>query len=202
MSFQARSTIRRDQAAAPATLRTAAAARALADLARASLFGGAIWQTASAGLVSAWEMWLTAATALAVRLIRPRPLAEAAFVLLLAADVWLTVLGAFDRFNHGDHAGHLLLSAAVTVALAEPIARRVRARRVGERRRPLVVGAVAAAATVSLGVGWEIVEALSDVVLGTNMSLGLGDSLLDLAGDGIGALLGAAIAVAIEPRQA
>ncbi len=152
--------------------------RRIADLLRLSLVAGALRFVAIGEPKLAWAMGLMAATALAARAIRAPAWADLLFAALLAADAWLTMLGAFSDFNRNDVAGHLLLSAAVTPLLFHLLG-----------RRPIA----AAAATIALGAAWEVVEAASDHLLGTNMSLSAADTLGDLAADAIGASVAAAL---------
>src|SRR4051812_40988508 len=123
-------------------------------------------------------MGLMAATAVAARAVRAPAWSDLLFVTLLTADAWLTMLGAFSDFDRNDVVGHLLLSAAVTPLLFHLM-----------RRGPLV----AALATVALGAAWEVVEAASDRLIGTNMSLGAADTLGDLAADALGASVAAGL---------
>jgi hypothetical protein len=89
---------------------------------------------------------------------------------LVAVDSWLTALGAFDGFNHGDHAGHLILAAAVAPVLFA-LACRFRSSSL-ESLAPLAVGSLAVAMTFALGLMWEALELFSDSPIGTDMSLG------------------------------
>ena len=54
------------------------------------------------------------------------------------------------------------------------------------------------AAVFTLGVGWELCEALADAVLGSNMSIDRADTIHDLVCDAIGAACGAILAVALS----
>jgi hypothetical protein len=152
--------------------------RRIADLLRLSLVVGAVRFLVIGEPRLAWAMGLMAVTALAVRAVRAPAWSDLLFVALLTADAWLTMLGAFSDFNRNDTAGHLLLCAAVTPLLFHLL-----------RRGPLA----AAAGTVAVGAAWEVVEAASDALIGTNMSLGAADTLGDLAADALGAGLAAAL---------
>ncbi len=137
---------------------------------------------------------LIAATALAARAARAPAAVEATFVTLLALDVALTVSGLMARIDRHDTLGHLLLTAAVTPVLAAVI--RLHA---VEAARPTPETAVLAGlAAVGLALGWEAVEWSSDVLLGTNMSLGAMDTGRDL----LSGLVGAAIGTAYLRREA
>lgn len=116
---------------------------------------------------------------------------RALFAGALALDASLTAGGVFESFNRGDHIGHLVLSALLVLLLAGTISWGETA---GARLLTLTaVGVVA-------GLAWELLELISDAVAGTDMSLGLGDSLLDLTADVIGAALAAYWIVSSERR--
>lgn len=158
--------------------------RGVADLLRASLVAGVPALLIAGRTKDAFAMALIATTACVLRLARaPAPL-DLAFVAALAADAWATSLGAFASFNRSDHVGHLVLSALAT-ALLFHLARRVTTRAPGL--------AAIAAAGLTLGIAWELVEAAADATIGTNMSLSAGDTLGDLAADAAGALASAGL---------
>jgi len=142
-----------------------------------------------------WGMVYVAVGAAILRLARAPAGLDLAFVSLLAADAWLTALGAFDEFNNNDRIGHLLLPAAVTPVLAH-LAARIGIAASG----PLAAGVSAASLTIALGTVWELVEYGSDELLGTEMSLSLADTTGDLAADVAGALAGAVLVVAVDRR--
>ena len=132
-------------------------------------------------------MTLAALSAAAVRLARPPAFADLAFVALLAADSWLTTAGAFEQFNREDHLGHLALAAAVTPVLFDLYQRAQTSKKVAFSQRFTALSA--GLLTILLGVLWELVELASDAVLGTSMSLGMADTVGDLAADCAGALI-------------
>lgn len=116
------------------------------------------------------------------------------FVALLAADAWATGLGAFEEVNREDRPGHLVLTGLVTPLLFF-LARRLGALPPQPARRAagrVAFAAVVAALGLALGAAWELVEWASDVVAGTDMSLGYGDTVGDLLADAVGATIGAA----------
>jgi hypothetical protein len=167
-------------------------ARRLADLIRASLVIGPVILVLTGDPSSAWGMALVAVVALVLRFARAPAWSDLLFVALLAADSWLTALGAFETFNHNDFAGHLVLPLAVTPILFH-LAQRTGVlvppsdgRKVGV----IACGVFSAGLTVALGTGWELVEWASDTWAHTNMSLGYSDTLGDLASDVAGATLG------------
>ena len=100
----------------------------------------------------------------------------------IALDAALTAGGAFDSFNHGDHVGHFVLTGLLVLllgGLVDPGGTRL------ARIVTLVVFAMA------VGLAWELLELASDTWLGTDMSLGLRDSVLDVIADVAGASVAA-----------
>jgi uncharacterized membrane protein YjdF len=164
-----------------------------ADVIRASLVLGALWYLVRGEPGAAWGLTVVALTAIAARFTSAPPGIQLAFVAPLAADAWLTTLGAFDHFNHSDHVGHLILAAAVTPVMFHALYRVGLIAKDAERRRmtQAALAVVSGAMTIALGACWELYEWQSDRVLGTHMSLGYSDTLGDLAGDAGGALIGA-----------
>ena len=164
-----------------------------ADVIRASLVLGALSYLVRGEPLAALGLSVVALTAIATRFSSAPAGLQLAFVAPLAADSWLTTLGAFDHFNHSDHVGHLTLAAAVTPVMFHALHRvGLVAPGAGRRRIGLAALAVVSAAmTIALGACWELYEWQSDQILGTHMSLGYSDTLGDLAGDAGGALIGA-----------
>jgi len=192
----------------PVTARRGGWSLLAADLIRASLVLGALSYLVRGERLAALGLTVVALVAIAARFSSAPPGIQLAFVAPLAADSWLTTLGAFEHFNHSDHVGHLILAAAVTPVVFHAL------RRVGlvapgaERRRvtPAALAVVSGAITIALGALWELYEWQSDQILGTHMSLSYSDTLGDLAGDAGGALIGAigifaALAWSRAPRR-
>jgi hypothetical protein len=115
----------------------------------------------------------------------PAPI-ELAFVAGLAAFQWAAAVGVAQEVPGLDAVAHFVLALLAVVLLSCGFARHARSRHGRRRRRQLA----ATWATLSLAVGWELVEYTCDVTLGTNYSLGVGDTIGDLvagfAGAGIG----------------
>lgn len=57
------------------------------------------------------------------------------------------------------------------------------------------------ALVVCVGVTWEIYEYLQDIILGTVTQLGIGDALLDLVMDAIGAALFCLFFLKVQPKK-
>jgi hypothetical protein len=166
----------------------------VADAIRASFPLGALAMLALGRPASALGLTIVSVTVLVLRRAPAPTVAHLVFLVPLAVDVWLTATGAMARLDREDTVGHVILPAAVTpllfhLAVHAGVLAPPRAARAG-----LAAAAVGAAAlTVALGSAYELVEAGCDAVFGTNMSLGYHDTVLDLAADACGAVLGGAL---------
>lgn len=163
--------------------------RRWADVVRIMLCGTVCWLLIDGRAPAAYSLALISLTAITTRFARASPVAESAFVSLLAADAWLTCFGLMARIDQQDRAGHLLLTIAITPILAAAIVRRT-------PRAPCSVwstAGLAGLATIALLAGWEVVEWLSDSLLLTNMSLSAADTTHDLMSGFAGAAAGAAV---------
>ncbi|MCW3041344.1 MAG: hypothetical protein JWM31_3249 [Solirubrobacterales bacterium] len=175
-----------------------------ADILRLVLTTGAVVVYALTGRAhEAIAMGLIAATAWVLRTARAPPALDLSFVALLSGDAWATALGAFASFNRDDHPGHLVLSGLATAILARLASRAGFLADTPPRGR---LGRIAHAATLAalglaLGGAWELVELTSDGLLGTNMSLGVSDTLGDLLADAAGSVT-AAVAVTLHGARA
>ncbi|MEA2153914.1 MAG: hypothetical protein QOE11_54 [Solirubrobacteraceae bacterium] len=170
-------------------------AQRASDVLRLSLLAGAGLMLATGRTHAAAAIGLIGIGALLLRTARAPALLDLAFVTVLCADAWATSLGAFAHFNREDRPGHLLLSALATPVLAH-LARRTGVVAATVPLRPggrLAHLLVIAGLGVALGVAWELVEYGADALLGTNMSLGYGDTMGDLVADAAGASAAAAL---------
>jgi hypothetical protein len=123
-----------------------------------------------------------------VALLAPAPaIPRSLFAGAVTLDASLTAGGVFDSFNRGDHVGHFVLTGLLVALLASVVA-------VGQTPASRVLSLVAAG--VAAGFCWELLELAFDSLLGTDMSLGLRDSALDLVAD----LAGAAVAALLLVR--
>ena len=162
-----------------------------ADLVRATFPLGALALLALGRPGSALGLAIMTVTVLVLRRAPAPAAAHLVFLVPLAIDVWLTATGAMARLDREDTVGHVILPAAVTpllfhLAVHAGVLAPPRATRAGL----VAAGVGAAALTVALGSAYELVEAACDAVVGTNMSLGYHDTILDLTADACGAALG------------
>lgn len=168
--------------------------RRVADVMRAALLAGAPLMFLAGRTHAAAALALVGIGALLLRAARPPATLELAFVALLSADAWLTAMGAFAHVNHKDRPGHLVLTALATPVLYH-LARRARVLPAGPApgaANGLLFALAVAAIALALGTVWELVEYGADALLGTNMSLGYGDTMGDLVADAAGAATAAA----------
>lgn len=162
--------------------------RRWADIVRIALCGTVCWLLIDGRAPAAYSLALISLTAIATRLARAPAVAELAFVSLLATDAWLTCFGLMAHIDQQDRAGHFLLTIAITPILAAAIVARI-----PRAPRSLHSAAgLAGLATLTLVVGWEVAEGLSDSLLLTDMSLSAADTRHDLMSGFAGATAGAA----------
>lgn len=169
--------------------------RRLADALRLALLAGAPLMFAVGRTHAAAALALIGIGALLLRAARAPAALDLAFVVLLSADAWATALGAFAHDNRQDRPGHVVLTALATPVLFH-LARRagVLPARPVAGAAPRVAFALAVAGLgLALGTVWELVEYGADAVLGTDMSLGYGDTMGDLVADAAGAVGAAAL---------
>jgi len=172
--------------------------RGWADVLRIALCATVGWLLIDGRPPAAYSLTLIALTAIATRRARAPAVAELAFVGLLATDAWLTCFGVMARIDRQDRAGHFLLTIA-----ASPILAAIIVERVPRARRSLgSTAGLAGLATITLVVGWEAAEWLSDSLLLTNMSLSAADTKQDLMSGFAGATVGAAAAAYGLARRA
>jgi hypothetical protein len=126
-----------------------------------------------------------------------------ALAVLLAALISAGLLGLLGGGSFGSTAVHVVVSGLLAWALAEPVWSRMEPRARPSRRVAVLVGVV-----LLVGVGWEIGELAAHSLLGTSLSVGFGETLVDLVADAFGALGGSLAAVrygvqggGAEPRR-
>lgn len=113
---------------------------------------------------------------------------------LLPLAVVIAALVAAVLLTHGPVASilaHVVLGGVLAWVLAGPVFSRLPA-----GRRPGAWQAMAAlvAIVLALGVAWEVGEVILDDLIGTALTVGLGDTLADLGADALGGLAGALVA--------
>jgi hypothetical protein len=126
-----------------------------------------------------------------------------ALAVLFAALISAGLLGLLGGGSFGSTCVHVVVSGLLAWALAEPVWSRMEPRaRPGRRVAALV------AVVLVLGVGWEIGERAADSLLGTALSVGFDETLVDLLADALGALGGSLAAArygvqrgGAEPRR-
>jgi hypothetical protein len=108
----------------------------------------------------------------------------------VAGIVWLVLLGVIGQPGIRSAIAHAIAGALLGWALADGILRTP-----GARAEPGRVLGAAVLATLAVGVIWELWEWATEELTGTDLSGGIGDTILDLIADGAGAAAGAALAM-------
>ena len=164
------------------------------DLLRLTLLVGAAGYAAAGEAAAAAVLAVLGGVTLLARLVNlPRPL-DLAVVAAMALQGWGEVLGLFDSVAWFDNMVHvtlpMLTSPVVYVGLA----------RLGVLPHPedethlrhyAGIFIVTLALGLAIGAVWEMVEFTSDLLFGTDLSLGNRDTVTDLMFDGTGAVVGA-----------
>jgi hypothetical protein len=103
-----------------------------------------------------------------------------------ALDLYSVQYPWFDQVAHG-------LTTGTVVLVSFRVVYRDDLRRALSRRTPVLVGTIAFLG-LGFGAAWELVERALDVGFGLGLQHGLGDTLLDLLADLVGALLAGGLA--------
>jgi hypothetical protein len=109
----------------------------------------------------------------------------------VACIVWLVLAGVIGQPGIRSVVAHAIGGALLGWTLADGI---LRSPGVREVRRVLTAAVVA---TLVVGGVWELWEWATDALTGTDLTGGIGDTLLDLIADGAGAAAWAAVAVSL-----
>ena len=130
---------------------------------------------------------LLLAASAAGRLVSPPPAFDLIFSLALAVELAGTALGVFGVIVWNDTPSHIvlpLLSAPILYAALL---------RLAPLERPVQAALCTAGAVLVLGLVWELVEWVADLVLATDFSQGREDTLGDLINDAVAAAAGGAL---------
>lgn len=157
------------------------------------------WPSAAVMLLVFGAQWLT-------RWLVPGTALDWASQAVLLAAGWFSVTGLYHRVQALDLAMHAAASAVVAGLVAVAVRARLRRRGVSAGRAvallgPLTAGVGLAAATVALGVLWELAEWWGHTAVTPEIGVGYEDTVGDLAADLLGACLGAALAVRSALRR-
>jgi hypothetical protein len=167
------------------------------DVARVAFVVAAI-AYAAAGGSGLQAVAVTSVAVLAVRPLQlPRPY-DASFVLAMAIAGWGEALRLYDRFAHFDVIVHTLvplLGAPILYVFLARIDLVPDPADETSRRHHAGIFVVTVALGLALGALWELLEYASDGLFGSDLQLGLRDTMGDLVADGVGAAAGAALLV-------
>jgi hypothetical protein len=168
------------------------------DVLRLSLVAGAI------GFLLAGEsggaILLAGAAALAwlVRLVSLPRAYDLAFMVAVVLQAWGEALGAYDAITWFDNVAHFSLPFFLAPTIYIALARADLVPDPKDSSHPLHylgIFVVTFSFGVAIGGLWEIWEWVSDHTFGSNLQLGLADTVGDLVADSAGSLVGAALLV-------
>jgi hypothetical protein len=168
------------------------------DVVRATLVAGAAGFALAGEAGGAIIMALAALLAWAVRLLNLPRVYDLAFMLAVALQAWGEALGAYDAIPWFDNITHFSLPFFLAPTLYVALARADVVPDPKDETSTLhYVGmfVVTFALGVALGGIWEICEWVSDHTVGSELQLGLDDTIGDLVADTVGSLFGAALLV-------
>jgi hypothetical protein len=171
----------------PAGRRRLGAPQRLASVVSRALGAGAVLALLAGAPALALKLALVLAPIAVARRVGADERLVAALAAAIAVETVSTLVGLYDAVAWWDVLAHTVLPALMTgVALAT-------IERVTGPLTPRRAALAAFAGVVALGVAWEAVERLADVLLGSDFSLGRADTLLDLVCDVAGAAGGALV---------
>lgn len=154
-----------------------------------------------AGGPSAAAMLLTLGGAMALRFVRVPTAIDIVGQLVLLASAWLAVTGAYELVAELDTAAHLG-SGAVLAVLVRTLLLRLGLLPAAAGRRAAVARALhTVTAVVLLGLVWELGEWAGYAWFSPDIGVGYEDTLVDLAADGVGALVAALLAERSTARE-
>jgi hypothetical protein len=168
------------------------------DVVRATLVAGAAGFALAGEAGGAIIMALAALLAWAVRLLNLPRVYDLAFMVAVALQAWGEALGAYDAIPWFDNITHFSLPFFLAPTLYVALARADVVPDPKDETSTLhYVGmfVVTFALGVALGGIWEICEWVSDHTVGSELQLGLDDTIGDLVADTAGSLFGAALLV-------
>jgi hypothetical protein len=168
------------------------------DVLRLALVGGALGFLLAGNASGAALLGGAAVLAWAVRLVNLPRAYDLAFMVAITLQAWGEALGAYDVLPWFDNVTHFTLPFFLAPTLYIALARAdvVPDPKDGTHTRHYVgIFVVALALGIALGGVWEIWEWVSDHVFGSQLQLGLDDTVGDLVADTAGSLCGAALLV-------
>jgi hypothetical protein len=168
------------------------------DVLRLSLVAGALGCLLAGNGKGAVVLALAAALAWAVRLVNLPRAYDLAFMIAVVLQAWGEALGAYDAIPWFDNVAHFSLPFFLGPTLYVALARAdvVPDPKDSDHVRHYVgIFVVAFALGVALGGIWEICEWVSDHTVGSELQLGLDDTIGDLVADTAGSLCGALLLV-------
>jgi hypothetical protein len=168
------------------------------DVLRLTLAMGAIGLAVAGDGAGAVVLGGAAAVAWAVRFLNLPRAYDLAFMLALTLQAWGEALGAYDAIPWFDNVAHFTLPFFFAPTLYVLLARLDLVpdpKDAGGVRHYAGIFVVAFAFGVAIGGVWEIFEWVSDHTIGSDLQLGLDDTVGDLVADTAGSFAGAALLV-------
>jgi hypothetical protein len=169
------------------------------DVVRATLVAGSAGFALAGNAGGAIVMAAAAILAWTVRLLNLPRAYDLAFMIAVALQAWGEALGAYDAITWFDNVAHFTLPFFIAPTLYVALARAdvVPDPKDGTHTLHYVgMFVVTFALGVALGGLWEICEWVSDHTVGSELQLGLDDTVGDLVADTAGSLFGALLLLA------
>lgn len=167
-----------------------------ADLVRAGIVGMGATLVAVGNVSAGLRAFLVLPAAFLGRLVRIHPAYDLLFGLALATEAVGAALAGYRTIGWDDTLSHLALPLLCGPILFAGLVRLEAIAPPSSAASPrFLAGAalVTAAAVLSLGAVWELVEWAADAAFGTDYSQGYEDTLVDLLADSVAAVAGGAL---------
>jgi hypothetical protein len=168
------------------------------DVLRLSLVVGALGFLLAGETGGAVLLGGAAVLAWLVRLVELPRAYDLAFMVAVVLQAWGEALGAYDTFKWFDNVAHFSLPFFLAPTIYIALARADVVPDPKDSSHPLhYVGMFVVTFSFGVAIGglWEIWEWVSDHTFGSNLQLGLADTVGDLVADSAGSLFGAALLV-------
>jgi hypothetical protein len=168
------------------------------DVLRLTFLAGLVLFAVTGDVKGTANMAIAGAATIVARLINLPRAYDLSFVLAMYLVGWGEAIGLYDAIPWYDNLVHFLAPMFTAPVAYIALARlEVLPDLRDDTRLPHYVGIFVVTLALGLAIGavWEMIEYASDATIGSELSLGNSDTVGDLAFDGSGSLLGAALLV-------